>query len=359
MNTMIFNHDGQRKYLNPNEIDLVISHSKNFPASVQMFCMMISYTGCRISEALSMTTNSIDFSSRHVVIRCLKKRGKTVFRSIPLPPLFLNLIGRWIKKEKNNGERLWPWSRMTGYRRIRDVMTAANIRGRHASPKGLRHGFGVRAVQASVPLTLVQRWLGHADIKTTAIYTNATGPEERRIASRMWRKTIVGDMKPQGCEPPKGGGAAVENAWVEQNACAPKVVAPVDLLNFRLPISPVGNSPREISPTIKATSGIISTSKDAGCTLIHFWLKRNRYYLNNTKSYVGSPRCERHHVPTGCFNLSLGNPDGEINSDLFHRNGVMLTPSSRAMGRTTYGAYSNPYSLSPDGNSILVATVTK
>jgi integrase len=79
---------------------------------------------------------------------------------------------------------------MTGYRRIREVMLEAGIRGSYATPKGLRHGFGVRAIQAQVPLNLVQRWLGHADIKTTAIYTNAMGPEEREIASRMWGSSM-------------------------------------------------------------------------------------------------------------------------------------------------------------------------
>src|SRR5690606_18501731 len=88
--------------------------------------------------------------------------------------------------------RLWPWSRMTGYRRICEVMDKAGIAGSYASPKGLRHGFGVRAIQANVPLTLVQKWLGHADIKTTAIYTCAMGPEEREIAARMWRSSRAG-----------------------------------------------------------------------------------------------------------------------------------------------------------------------
>ncbi|WP_296583951.1 tyrosine-type recombinase/integrase [Xanthobacter sp.] len=56
-----------------------------------------------------------------------------------------------------------------------------------ASPKGLRHAFGVHAVRSGVPLILVQKWLGHEDIATTAIYTNVLGPEEREIAERMWR----------------------------------------------------------------------------------------------------------------------------------------------------------------------------
>ena len=53
-----------------------------------------------------------------------------------------------------------------------------------ASPKGLRHGFGVAAVSAGIPLNLVQKWLGHAQLTTTAIYADATGAEEKDIARR-------------------------------------------------------------------------------------------------------------------------------------------------------------------------------
>jgi integrase/recombinase XerD len=52
-------------------------------------------------------------------------------------------------------------------------------------PKGLRHAFG-RAFQASVPPHLVQRWLGHASLRTTSIYGDVIGPEERAFAARMW-----------------------------------------------------------------------------------------------------------------------------------------------------------------------------
>jgi Phage integrase family len=75
---------------------------------------------------------------------------------------------------------------MTGWRRVCEVMARAGVRGPHASPKGLRHGFGVAAVTAGVPLNLVQKWLGHAQLSTTAIYADAVGEEEHAIAARMW-----------------------------------------------------------------------------------------------------------------------------------------------------------------------------
>jgi integrase/recombinase XerD len=42
--------------------------------------------------------------------------------------------------------------------------------GPHACPKGLRHGFGVTAVSKGIALNMVQKWLGHAQPTTTAIY---------------------------------------------------------------------------------------------------------------------------------------------------------------------------------------------
>ena len=63
--------------------------------------------------------------------------------------------------------------------------------GPHASPKGLRHGFGVAAVSAGSPLNLVQKWLGHAQLTTTAIYADAVGEEEQSIAGLNAMKRVL------------------------------------------------------------------------------------------------------------------------------------------------------------------------
>ena len=65
-------------------------------------------------------------------------------------------------------------------------MEEAQVRGLCASPKGVRHGFGIKAVTSDVPLNMTQKWLGHTRLATTLIYTDATGPEERLLAQRMW-----------------------------------------------------------------------------------------------------------------------------------------------------------------------------
>lgn len=55
----------------------------------------------------------------------------------------------------------------------------------------MRHGFGVAAVSAGVPVTLVQRWLGHSRLETTSIYLAITGPEERAYARKLWIKSAA------------------------------------------------------------------------------------------------------------------------------------------------------------------------
>jgi site-specific recombinase XerD len=66
------------------------------------------------------------------------------------------------------------------------IQDAGIQEGLHACPKGLRHGFGVAAVSKGIALNMVQKWLGHSQLTTTAIYANAVGEEEQSIASRMW-----------------------------------------------------------------------------------------------------------------------------------------------------------------------------
>jgi integrase/recombinase XerD len=83
--------------------------------------------------------------------------------------------------------RLWRWSCTTAWRRVKEIMAAAGITGTPAMPRGLRHGFGVNAFQSGVPPHLVQRWLGHASLRTTSIYGDVIGPDERAFAERMWR----------------------------------------------------------------------------------------------------------------------------------------------------------------------------
>jgi integrase len=184
--------DGARKYLTAGERTAFLREADIADRQVRTLCMTLAYAGCRLSEALALTADRVDLAAGVLTIESLKKRRTGIFRSVPVPPALLETLDmvHGIREQqargKGRGARLWPWSRMTGWRAVHAVMAAAGLQGVHASPKGLRHGFGVAAVSAGIPLNLVQKWLGHAQLTTTAIYANAVGAEEKDIARRMW-----------------------------------------------------------------------------------------------------------------------------------------------------------------------------
>jgi integrase len=186
----LYSATGLRKYLTPDERARFLAASLTEPRPfVRTLCLTLAYTGCRISEALAVTAGAVHPDLGCIAIRTLKqRRAQIVVRQIPVPPFLIQEL------ERVHGlscqplqRRLWPLSRGRGWQLVKDVMDVAKIAsGPHASPKGLRHGFGLHAVRCGVPLNLVQRWLGHASMTTTAIYLQAIGNEEREIAARMW-----------------------------------------------------------------------------------------------------------------------------------------------------------------------------
>ena len=190
----IVNEKGERLYFTEEQRKALLSAAAKAPREVRSFCSVLCFTGCRISEALALTAKSVDLSAKVIVIESLKKRKAGVHRQVPVPPELLNTMDmvHGIREIQRRGrarlnERLWPWSRMTAWRKMQALIKAAGIPdGPHASSKGLRHGFGVTAVSKGIALDMVQKWLGHSQLTTTAIYANAVGEEEQSIASRMW-----------------------------------------------------------------------------------------------------------------------------------------------------------------------------
>jgi len=157
----------------------------------KLFLLTLLWTGTRVSECLALTAASFQLQSGIVSVVTLKRRCPVV-REVPVPDALVEALNREFGLSRRQSQprltrkRLWGFSRWTAWRLVKAVMTEAGISGCSACPRGLRHGFGAGAVQAGIPVTLLQRWLGHARLETTAIYANLSGPEERDIAGKFW-----------------------------------------------------------------------------------------------------------------------------------------------------------------------------
>jgi len=193
-NPDLFTSDGMRKYLTPEERQAFITAAKNLgERERRTFCLTLAHSGCRISEGLGLNFTRIDMNAGQLVLRSLKKRdGKKHHRAVPVPPDYLEAMDlvhdvRGIQTNpRRKSKPVWTISRMTGYRWVCDTMEQAGIEGPMARPHGLRHAFGVHALMKDIPLPLLQRWMGHANLETTAIYLQVVGNEEKSFAGRMW-----------------------------------------------------------------------------------------------------------------------------------------------------------------------------
>ena len=188
-------HDaqGRRKYLTEAERKAFLAAAGKAPRPVRTLCLVLAYTGCRITEALELTASRVDIEAGQIIFESLKKRRRGLYRAVPIPGAVIEALDlvhglREAQKGRDGGRgvRVWEFSRTSAWRYVAAVLEEAGVRGPQASPKGLRHGFGVQAVSSGVPLNMVQKWLGHAQLSTTAIYADAVGAEEQGIMMRMW-----------------------------------------------------------------------------------------------------------------------------------------------------------------------------
>jgi integrase/recombinase XerD len=189
----LYDQNGQRKYLTPAEREAFLQAADDAEREVRTFCGTLAYSGCRISEALELSADRVDLKAGVLIFESLKKRRRGIYRAVPVPPPFLdmlnmvhNLRAAQKRKDRGKGVYLWYMARNTAWRKVCEVMEAAKIVGPHATPKGLRHGFGIKAVTSGVPLNMLQKWLGHAQLSTTSIYADAHGAEAHQLAERMW-----------------------------------------------------------------------------------------------------------------------------------------------------------------------------
>jgi integrase len=179
----------RRKYLNGSERRRALESVGALQPEHALFVLTLAWTGARVSEVLAVTSDDLQIDCGLLSLITLKRRRRCV-REVPIPPFLVGSLTTHFQLDELQREgrriQLWQFSRVTAWRIVKALMRAANIAGCPSSPRGFRHGFGVAGVQAGIPLTLLQKWLGHSRLATTAIYTDVAGPEELLHATRLW-----------------------------------------------------------------------------------------------------------------------------------------------------------------------------
>lgn len=194
MSWSLYDNRGRRKYLVPKERWAFVRAALAIGGEIGTFCVVLAFTGARISEVLALTPERLDDGNGAINFETLKRRKRGVIRAVPVPRGLFALLDtvhhyRDAQRDPSRaGKRLWRWSRTTAWRRVKEIMRLANSPDYVAKPKALRHAFGADAALNQVSLPLVKKWMGHAKLETTEIYTALIGHEERMLARMMWRQ---------------------------------------------------------------------------------------------------------------------------------------------------------------------------
>jgi site-specific recombinase XerD len=154
--------------------------------------------GLRLQEALLLAEADLDHHRGALLVR----RGKGGRRrevgmdawgweelrpwlelrvELPVGPLFCVI---------NGPTRGRQWSSAAARARMSRSAVQAGVR-RHFAPHQLRHAHAVELAREGVPLIVIQRQLGHANLGTTSIYLQGIDPEEIITAVRTRRAPMM------------------------------------------------------------------------------------------------------------------------------------------------------------------------
>jgi integron integrase len=186
--------------------------------------------GMRISEAIKLRIKDLDFANKQIEIRD-SKGGKS--RLVPMPDDLVEPLQRWVKstevlhrhdiadgiasvrlphaltRKYPNAHRefrwqfLFPSARMakdprtgrfhrhhlhrdTFAMHLRRAVEKARLH-KHVTSHTFRHCFATHLLWTGTDIRTIQQLLGHADVKTTEIYTHVRNPKEYKIVSPLDR----------------------------------------------------------------------------------------------------------------------------------------------------------------------------
>lgn len=161
--------------------DLLRAAAADGPRSNALICLLL-YTGVRISEALTATTDGYGYDSGHRTLSIRRKGGKTGKVAVPAPAvealnLYLGTSGADLVRQQGPGAGRpifttrtgRSWNRSEAFRTVQRLARSAGIQGR-ISPHSLRHTFATIALDNGVSLHDLQDSLGQADPRTTRRY---------------------------------------------------------------------------------------------------------------------------------------------------------------------------------------------
>ncbi|MBS3090011.1 tyrosine-type recombinase/integrase [Candidatus Pacearchaeota archaeon] len=159
----------------------------NAPVNIKHRLILKLLYGCglRVSEVISLNKDDLNFNEKLMHVR-LAKGKKDRFVRIPDSVTkelenYCNLLNEDVLFPSNRGGRL---TTATIQAIVEQSAKKAGIT-KEVYPHLLRHSFATHLLESGTDLRIIQKLLGHSDIKTTQIYTRISQASIKNIKSPL------------------------------------------------------------------------------------------------------------------------------------------------------------------------------
>jgi len=227
-----------KAYLEVEETEQLENAAENLRD--KLLTRLLARMGCRISEALALSVDDIDFSHGTVTIEHLKSRIKLAcpqcgarlgrshsfcpkcgakvkeavameqehrrMRTLPVDTDTLEMLRDYIKRggpvSKDGKKLIFGINRHRAWQIVKECAARAGLprlvnpetgRIHNVSPHSLRDAFAVHAIKiddSGDGLRLLQEHLGHVSFNTTARYRKVAGEELKDWYNKLWKGEV-------------------------------------------------------------------------------------------------------------------------------------------------------------------------
>ena len=166
-----------------DEVQRFIEAIEEYPLSAKisarnkLIIKIILYTGIRVSEAININMKDFNKDNEVYIIQVRGKGNKP--RVVMIKETIIKKhLNEWLSMKCCKNDLLFcnqkgePLSQSYIRRIVEKILLSVGIRKEKNGAHMLRHTFATLLYQKSKDLILVQESLGHADIKTSRIYTH-------------------------------------------------------------------------------------------------------------------------------------------------------------------------------------------
>ena len=175
------------RFFNQDEVAAIINSTPNVKHKAML--MLCYSTGLRVSEVVSLKTRNVD--SKRMAILIQQAKGKKD-RIVPLSPVLLVMLREYATNYKPSGKGFLfqGSSEDTPYsvRSLQEILHLAKEKANVFKPGGvhaLRHSFATHLLDKGTDISMIQKLLGHNDIKTTLRYLHTTNKDILGIISPL------------------------------------------------------------------------------------------------------------------------------------------------------------------------------